>query len=316
MKKGTKFELHHIVSLFKIHRTAKKVAAELNMSKSNMSYYTTKLKKLGVLKYVAKGTWDITGDLSVVQKSVGTHSPLLPKFMEQNPKKEIRGHAYIWKIKFMKDFDWKRLLDNSSLKKKYRVQSNGKVLRILFQGRKIWLQRDGAATVFEPFDYFGRNAVQAKGLAIYNLDRLLKTLLYKLNQDTPKYKFTTSRVHYALIKNELARQFNDSGEKLHIKSESGTEWLWIDFSKGDGEFEVGNLGDKSESVSMASQDWWNDNKETGFKVTPSFILNTMNGIQQNQLMFDKNIESHLKVLDKLGNAVDELRNEIKTQKRE
>lgn len=272
MKKGKKFELCHILSLFKIHSEAKKVAKELGISKTNMSYYTKKLKDLSVLKYVSKGTWDVTEDLNIVQKSVGTHSPLLTKFLTNNPKKEIRGHAFIWKIQFSREFDWKRLLDNSSLKKKYKIQSSGKVLRIIFQGRKIWLQRKGTATIFEPFDYFGKNAYQSKGLAVYNLDKLLKTLLEKLNNQPCNYKFTTSRVHYALIKNELARQFNDRGEKLHIKTETGTDWLWLDFSKGDGEFEVGNLEEDTEEISKVSQDWWNDNKKTKFKVTPTLIL--------------------------------------------
>ncbi len=280
MKKNKKFELYNILSLFKTHGNAKKVAAELTISKSNMSYYTGKLKDLKVLEYTAKGVWEVTGDLSIVQKSIGTHSPLVNDFLKKNPKKEIRGHAFIWKIQFEKEFDWKRLLDNSSLKKKYKIQSNGKVLRILFQGRKIWLQRNGTATIFEPFDYFGENAYQSKGLAVYNLDKLIKSLLYKLKQQSNRYKFTTSRVHYALLKNELARQFNDRGEKLSIKTEDGTEWLWLDFSKGDGEFETGNLKEESEEISKVSQDWWNDHKKTKFKTTPTYIENNFNTIKE------------------------------------
>ena len=310
MKKGKKFELHDIFLAFKNEMKASDIAKKFELSKSNLSYYIKKLKDLKVLKYTGNGIWEITGDLKVVQKSVGTHSPLLPEFIKRNPKKEIRGHAFIWKIVFGADFDWKRLLDSSTLKKKYKTQSSGKVLRVLFQGRKIWLQKNGSATVFEPFDYFGRNAYESKGLAVYNLDRLLKSLLKKLNQKNCFYKFTTSRVHYALIKNEVARQFNDRGEKLHVRTEDGTEWLWIDFSKGDGEFEVGNLKEETEEVSVKSQVWYNDHKKTKFAVTPTFVLNTMNGIQQNQSIFDKNMKSHLDVLGKLGNAVDKLTREV------
>ncbi len=281
-KKGKKFELSHIFSLFKELKNADAVAEELEISKSNLSYYTKMLKELKILKMTGKGVWETYGDLSIVQKSVGTHSPLLTDFIKQNPKKQIRGHAFIWKIQFGREFDWKTLLDNSSLKKKYKQQSNGKVLRIMLNGRKIWLQRKGAVTVFEPFDYFGVNAYQSKGLAIWNLNLLLKTLLTKLHQQMCFYKFTTSRVHYALIKNELARQLNDRGEKLSIKTEDGTEWLWIDFSKGDGEFEVGNLKEgEVEKTSVDSQTWWNDMKKTQFSVTPSFLMEQLNETKNN-----------------------------------
>lgn len=281
MKKREKFELDRIFELFKKFKNADKVANELSISKSNLSYYTKKLKYLSVLRYEGNGVWDVYGDLKVVQKSVGTHSPLVTEFLKNNPKKQIRGHAFIWKIRFERDFDWQRLLDNSTFKKKYRKQSSGKVLRIMFKGRKIWLQEKGAATIFEPFDYFGVNSHGAKGLAVWNLDLLLKGLMKKLGQQMCRYKFTTSRVHYALIKNELARQFNDRKEKLIVKTEDGTEWLWIDFSKGDGELEVGNLPEgEVEKTSFESQTWWNDKKKNGF-ITDSFFLSQLNEAKNN-----------------------------------
>ena len=54
------------------------------------------------------------------------------------------------------------------------------------------------------------------------------------------------------------------------------------------------------------QKWWNENKETNFEVTPKFILNTMNGIQQNQLIFAENMKSHIEAIKTLSKEVNGL----------
>ena len=91
-----------------------------------------------------------------------------------------------------------------------------------------------------------------------------------------------------------------------IKDDIEGEWLWIDDSESLNELETKNIV-RSKQV----QDWWNDNKKHDFKVTPSFLMETMNGIMQNQLIFDKNMSSHLRVLADLENAIQDLRKEIK-----
>jgi len=273
MTSAKKFELSDIFALFKQGKNAKEVAAKFNLSKSNMSYYTAKLKKFKVLRYIGSGIWEVIGDLATVQKSVPTHLPDSSNFIKKNPKKECRGHAFIWKIELEGDIDWKKHLDKSKIK--YKVQSSGAVLRIMHMGRKIWLQKNGTMTIYEPLDFFGINAYESKGLAVYNMDKLIKDIFKKIGQQMKRYKFTTARQHFGLIKNELARQFNKEGEKLIIKTEDGTEWLWIDDSKGLGEFEVGNLVD-SPKISVLSQKWWNDHRKTNFQVSPSMILEGFN----------------------------------------
>jgi hypothetical protein len=299
MKEVKIFELYDIFLEFQKGKKAKDIANKFNLSTSNMSYYTKKLKDLNILRYDGKGVWTVVGDYSLVQKSVGTRSDI--------NLNSSRGHAFIWKVELTKELRWKELLEKKKIK--YRLQSNGKVIRIIFENKKIWLTKKGMI-IYEPSDFFGRHSYEAKGLAVYSMDLIIKKLLKKLNISFFPYRFTTSREHFGLVKNELARQFNSRGEKLHIKNESGTEWLWIDDSLGLGELETNNV-DTNKQV----QDFWNDNKKHKFQVTPSFILNTMNGIQQNQLIFDKNMQSHLSVLDKLGTAVDELRKEISSLKK-
>ncbi|MCX6748442.1 MAG: hypothetical protein NT076_02455 [Candidatus Pacearchaeota archaeon] len=62
---------------------------------------------------------------------------------------------------------------------------------------------------------------------------------------------------------------------------------------------------------MGYQRLMNSHEKTGFKVTPEFTLKMMNGIQQNQMIFDKNMASHLQVLDKIGNKVGEVADQSK-----
>ncbi len=285
---GKKFELNTIISKLKEGKKAKEIAKELNISKSNLSYYLAKLKKQGIVKYKGNGIW-------LVQKLPPT----------QSTQKKIRGHAFIWKIDFLKEINWKKQLSNSKLS--YKEQSNGKVLRIFFLGKKVWLIKKGLI-IYEPYDFWGSNAYESKGKAVFNLDRYIKNLLFKLKIRELPYKFNTSREHYAIVKNELARQYNERGEKMYIKSGDDT-WMWIDFSHGINELE-NNQVDKNKMV----QDFWNDNLKHNFKVTPTFVLNSINQVTQNQLMFNQNFESHVEAIKTLSQSVKELKKEIRNLK--
>lgn len=293
MKEVKKFELYSIFLLFKAGKNSKTISKELNLSKSNLAYYVKKLKDLNVLQYVGKGTWKVIGDYKLVQKSVPTH-----KDINLN---SCRGHAFIWKIQLAKQLKWKELIEN---KISYKLQSHGKVLRIFFENKKIWLTKDGMI-IYEPRDFFGRNAYESKGYAVNSVDLIIKKLFNKLEIPFMFYKFTTSREHFGLVKNELARQFNERGEKLHIINESGTEWLWIDNSLGLGEIETNNV-----DINKQLQDYWNDQRRTQFKVTPTFLLETINKVVQNQVVFDKNIVKHQKVLDEMSATLKAIRDSL------
>jgi len=285
---GEKFELGTIVSKLKEGKKAKEVAKELGISKSNLSYYLRKLKENGTLIYKGNGVWLV--------QNFNTHTQV----KKQRP---CRGHAFIWNIKFGREIDWKKQIDKS--KYKYKLQSNNKVIRIIENNKKIWLSKKGML-IFEPKDFFGENSYQAKGKAVFELDRTIKKVLNELGLSLISYMFKTSREHFGLIKNELARQYNDNGEKLYIKNEDGKEWMWIDDSLSLGELETNEM-----NVNKQLQDFWNDHKRTKFQVTPTFILERMNQVTQNQVVFDKNIVKHQELLDKIGNGINDLVKEVK-----
>jgi DNA-binding Lrp family transcriptional regulator len=287
MKKGKKFELSHIIQRLKEGKKAKEISKELEISKSNLSYYLDKLKKEGIVEYKGSGVW-------LVQKTLPTR-----KFK----KRHCRGHAFIWKIELGRKIDWKKHIEKSNIS--FKEQSNNKVLRIILNSKKIWLTSKGLI-IYEPKDFFGENSYISKGKAVFEMDRTIKQLFNKLGLSLISYKFKTSREHFGLIKNELARQYNDKGEKLHIVSENGKEWMWIDDSLSLGELETNEM-----NINKSLQDFWNDNKKHNFKVTPTFVLNSINQVTQNQLMFNQNFESHVEAIQTLSSKVKELSEVIK-----
>ena len=294
MKERKKLGLDRTLELIKEGYNPSKICKEYKIPKQTISYYVDKLKKLGCIEKRGYGVWKFIRKVPIRPKgSISSQS-------RTSKKKEIRGHAFIWKIDFFEPPNWKRYIINSTLK--YQKIHQEKTIRILYKGRKIWLKKDGGMIIYEPLDFLGTSSFHVKGMAVYEMDLLIKSLFRRMKIKFRPYRFTTSREHFAHIKNELARQYNEKKEKLFVRSEEGTFWLWIDHSKGENELEVGNIKD-APIISRQAQNWYNDQRKTKFEVTPTFILNSMHGIQENQVAFDRNMKSHIKAVQDLGKGV-------------
>lgn len=282
-----------ILNLLKQGKNPSKISKELNIKKQNLQYYLSVLSKKGAIKKVGYGTWEV--------QSFNSNTITITK-----NNKSIRGHAFIWNIKVPKEIGeyWIKILEKSKLD--YKLV-RGQTPRIYLNNKKVWLGKK-TITLYEPNSFYGQNAVESRKYAIITLLEDLKQLESKLQINLGKYIFIPSREHYALIKNDLARQCNRNGEKIIIHDEVG-EWLWIDDSNGLGELETGNH--KALPNSLGVQKWWNDMKDTKFEVTPKFILNSINEVTQNQLMFNKNFESHVEAIQTLSKSVGELTNQVK-----
>lgn len=296
MKEVKNSFLLDIVSLLKKGLNPSKIAIHLNISKQNLSYYLSYLKKENIIKKVGYGVWQVNPQEEV-------------KILSHKGKpqvKEIRGHAFIWKIKSNKSFNWLNLLKNQ----RYEQKGITKTPRVMIGNRKVWLGRN-YITIFEPScnSFFGTNSIESKKQAILSMIDTIEQLKRTLNIEF-NYRFTCRRQHYGLINSQEARQFISQGKRITIKNDKGY-WFSIDFSQNKYQ-EAETMHEETADIdSLGYQKLMNSHKETNFKVTPDFILNTMNGIQQNQLIFDKNMTSHLNILSKLGIAVDELRKEVK-----
>lgn len=295
MKKEKNFLLFLIENEIKSGKNPAKISSDNNISKQKLNYYIRQLKDLGVIEKESYGVWKHKKSLKEVKKTTKASKEV----------KQIRGHAFNWKVKFKKRIDWEKRLINNKIKYQL-IGINKTTPRIVFDGKKIWLTSTGLV-IYEPKSFFSKSSFTSKGMAVWELDQTIKRLGKKLQINLIPYEFTTSREHYGMIKNELAKQYNDKGEKLYIKDDRGI-WLWIDDSHSLNELET----DKPKN-SRGVQNWYNDMKKTNFEVTPSFVLNAINEVTQNQLMFNKNFESHVEAIRTLSSAVKELKEQIKTR---
>ncbi len=307
VKKSTqKKNFYYLVLLeLKINTNLTRIQEKLNISKQKLNYYLRKLRDNEYIIKQGRGWWELTDK--------GKNSKNSTQY-ETNLKTDLtRGHAYIWNIKLPQEtLGWKKrveILRKNKINFKL-VGAMGNIPRIKVYGRKVWLCNNHLR-VFEKKDksYYGEDAKESKSKAFKEIKDVVGALENKLGINLRPYLISVRREHYALIKNDLAKHCNKNGEIVRISDKDG-EWLLIDDSLEMGG-EMENIGKKAFKTHGVMKPWWNDHKKHNFKVTPSFILETMNGIQQNQLVFDANMMSHLEVLENIGKAITELRNEIR-----
>lgn len=296
MENKKKVELDQILALIKSGKSPAQISKEFKIPKGTLAYSLDKLKKMGCIEKVGYGTWNYLKEVRTRPKGTQAGDSNLSK---KRGEKEIRGHAFIWRIEFEKSYNWDSLV--ASYKKKtltFQPICRGKVHRLIFKNRKIWLTNKGMV-IYEPLDFFGTSSFEVKGTAVFQMDMLVKDLIAELGSKFYRYRFTTSREHYGIVKNELARQYNDKKEKLHVKAEDGSIWLWIDDSKGLGELETADP-----TLNREVQNFWNDNiKKHHGKVDASFTLKAIDGLTAAQvetnrqlLKYEEQNREHLKVI--------------------
>ena len=291
-----------ILTELKITTNLTNIKKKLSLSKQQLNYYLRELKKKGFIYSKGFGWWELS--------KKGKNPTKYGIFLKED---SIRGHAYIWETEIESiPKKWNKrieVLDSKGIN--YKLVGVLKTTpRIKVLGRKVWLCNDHLRIFdIEKSSYYGDNAKDSRRNSKLQAIRIIHSLENKLGLKLNPNKIKFRKEHYALIRNQLAIDQNEKSIIWRIKDEEGNEWLLIDDSLGEGG-EIENIGKKAFKTNPKLQKYWNDIKNTNFKVTPTFILNTMNGIQQNQVMFDKNFQSHLEVINKLGNAVDKLTEEI------
>jgi hypothetical protein len=234
---------------------------EMGIYKQQLYYYRRKLVELGFLKK-DKNLWIVLKGKKID----------LEHAMNWRDKK-IRGHAFIWKVKQDRHYDWKMLLEKNNIP--YKLV-RGLIPRIFIKDKKVWLGKE-TITIYDSKSFYGKNAIESRKYAVYELMSIMNELQRKLGI-TFKYLFKPTREHYGLIKNELARQCNKNKEKIIVRDNLDGEWLWVDDSEGMlGELETGGKGITKDRtlINQEVQNWFNDMKKTNFKITPSFIMNKL-----------------------------------------
>jgi hypothetical protein len=270
----------------KLGKNPSSISKEFSISKQKLNYYIRGLKAKGIIEKKGYGTWEVKTS---------------PKDTRATPKL-VRGHAFIWTVRLPQEIKgWnkrKEILTTNKIPFK-EVGILKTTLRVLINNKKVWLG-NSTLTIYEPHSFYGENAFESRKYAVISLLSCLHALESKFGINLKPYTFKPAREHYGLIKNDLAIQCNERGEKIHVKDDLEGEWLWIDDSLELGELETG--GTKAPDRNIQVQRWWNDNKKHNFEVTPSFILNAINGVSSNQEMYNKNFESHVSSIQQLGNS--------------
>jgi hypothetical protein len=173
--------------------------------------------------------------------------------------------------------------------------------------------------------YYGKDARESRSMSLQQIKLITGVLEKRLGIVIRPSDIYFRKEHYALIKNDLAIESNRRGEIIRISDEDG-EWLLIDDSLEKGG-ELENVGKKAFQTNIPMQNWWNDNKKTNFQVTPSFLMEALNKVAQNQQVesekwgfYAKNIESHTKAIiqlsKKMGQLVDIKKENVKLNKKQ
>ena len=284
-----------IVNELKIDTNLGRIKKKLGLKKENLNYYLRQLKKQGFIIQKGRGWYEP----SKKSKNLTKYGIFL--------KKDIsRGHAYVWNVNLTKKVkDWDKRIE--ILKKKninYKIVGAKETTpRIKVLGRKVWLCNDHLR-IFDKKDasYYGETAKESKYMAFHEIKLIVGTLERKLGVILSISAIRFRKEHYALIKNDLAIEENKRGNIIRIKDETG-EWLLIDDSLEQGG-ELETVGKKAFKTNIKLQRWWNDNKKHDFEVTPSFLLENINQVVENQKMFNQNFESHVQSIKQLGNSAD------------
>lgn len=161
----------------------------------------------------------------------------------------------------------------------------------------------------------GKNAIESRKLAVYRLMLIIQELEKSLNislKTQNGYQFKPSREHYSIIKNDLAHQYNEQGKRLIIRFH-GETWFIIDNSYNLDEAETIHP-ETALTDSLGIQRYFNQHKELKYEVTPKFILESINQVTNNQLMFAKNLESHVKAMNDISESNKLLQETIKELK--
>ena len=306
----------YIVDSMTSGKNPAQISKDLAISNQALQYYLDKLKHEGIIRKIGYGSWEVADDKSLVKKEVKNHLRVAIEKPHQSnlylfTQDAVRSHAFVFTLKIPKDLrNWNNKKREFFLAKRDIQFTNlttfGGGQRILHKGRKVWLTNK-SVIVYEKSSYLAETAVDAKSHAIYNFISLIKSLERLLHADFTEragqqYSFKVSRQHYALIKNALAKQYDAEGKKLNVYSDQGL-WFVIDNSFNLHEAETVHPK-TADTDSIKIQNFFNSLKEQ--PLTTDFILEVMNGIQQNQLVFAQNMGSHIKVIKDLGDGVNEL----------
>jgi len=316
LKKQSDKKVNFYLSIVEFISQNKRLPDMFN-SHQAMNYYLKPLKVASAVYKLSFGTWDVDWDkfnIFYTKELKKQSDKKVKKTKQQAPI--IRGHGYQFWLRIPERISWRNretILNKSN--KVYKKLSNG-TIKSRFLGNKVWFCEKGIVIYFSEGRSFYEDSDQAEKEAIYYFKRILKRIENTINLDLSykgKYLFTMDKAHYGKIQDELAKHCNKDNQKIRCVL-NGKEWLIIDNSFNLNELETTAKTSKKD-MDKVVMPFMNDLKEhfdkTGESITITPLLKLMKGIMSNQVVFDANMASHISAVKKLGDAVDELTEQIK-----
>jgi hypothetical protein len=268
--------------------------------------YVQRLKEKGIIIKKGYGVWEVKE---------------LNKQLNNSPR-IVRGHGYTFKIKLPKIDRWNRRKD-FLISKDIEYKEFKGFQSIVVNNNKIWLCNK-SIVVYTPEDksFYGETAEASERLVIYNLECVLKSLEVLLGVSlkiNSKYQFKISKAHYGKIKDALAKQCNEQGTKVYCYY-NGEGWLVIDNSLNLNELETIHPETSKKDMDRVIIPVFNDYKDiltkTGLIPLPSEIDNRINKLVSIQEYHAVNIKSHIKAIQDISLAVNELNKGVKGFRKE
>lgn len=156
--------------------------------------------------------------------------------------------------------------------------------------------------------------LQGMDMLFSSIPRIEASFKIKLVKDN-RANITIISQEWARLQDPLAKLYDEKDEKLYIKDENGDVRLIIDYSFAVGELEAIHPNKSPEDMKAVDTFMLDLVKNP---VTMSDLKEVVKGVASNQIMFAQNIETHMKVLagmeqalSDVGEAVTQLKDEVK-----
>jgi hypothetical protein len=232
------------------------IKKKYSFSNRMLSYYLAPYKQTGELKKIGYGVWKFKPLKEL------TLSPALATSHPQFNSKNIRGHAFSFKVLF-KGLNWKNILKRNNIEPQFLSQN--KVYQFIYMGRKVWLSSSGLRIYWAKGEsIFANGSYEARKIAINDFHKCFKQLFFLLNINPEIKGLEVSKQHYSRVHSTLARMLEERGEKLSVKDPvDGRVWMLIDNSFNLHETEHIHK-DRAHDDSEGWQRFANDLRDNGF----------------------------------------------------
>lgn len=220
----------------------------------------------------------------------------------------LRLHNLKFKILILssqKNWDLKRskiaLIRN--LSKEINLNNNNYQIHTF---RNIKVQTTTKSVIFNMPSFYGLNTEDCLSQALEMLFNSIPKVetLFKIGLiKDKKANIEIISHHYAKLQDSLAKIYKTENNKLYVKDENGEIWLIADFSFKTSELETISTINAKEDMDTVSG-FLNDLRKNPATFTQ--VLELIKQVTANQVIFDKNMKSHIDAIQNLSKGVKKL----------